>query len=65
MAQNSIRLVITPSTKEIFERCKIEFMKYNKNFDGMFLSQDFMVRRICHYYLDEDLDDNAQQHKRG
>jgi hypothetical protein len=65
MAQNSIRLVISPDTKSIFEECRKEFMEYNKSFDGLFLSQDFLLRRICRYYLDQDLDESVKDKKRG
>ena len=37
--------------KLLMEECKIEFLKHHPDFEGMTLTQDFMLTKIIEYYL--------------
>ena len=47
------RLNVRPETRAKVEECIQEFLKHNPDFEGINITQDFIVLRIAKYYLDE------------
>jgi len=37
----------------MMHECKALFLKKNPDFDGIYLTQEFMVRRVCKSYLEK------------
>jgi hypothetical protein len=54
MAKNYHHLTCSKETKKlIMEECKEEFLKYNPQFDGVLITQEFILKRIALSYLDK------------
>lgn len=52
MKRNQVHLVISPETKKlIMVDCMKEFRRNNPEFDGMKISQDFLLKWIGKVYL--------------
>jgi mannosyltransferase OCH1-like enzyme len=48
---NYEKISCRPSTKELFKRCKEEFLKHHPEFEHVFLTEDKIMYEICTYYL--------------
>jgi hypothetical protein len=46
------KISVKPDTKKLFKDCYKEFLKQHPDYEDVLLSEDFMIRRICRYYLD-------------
>lgn len=47
------RIVCSPSTRKLLEKeCRAEFLKHHPDMKGVRLSNDYILRRVCNYYLD-------------
>ena len=46
------RLSIKPKTKKMLMcECKTEFLRLHPEFSGFKITEDFILRKICEYYL--------------
>ncbi len=51
---NKVHLTCSSETKDlILNECVNEFLKHHKDFEGMNVSQGFILKRIAEYYLKE------------
>lgn len=51
---NSVHLTCSEETKNlILNDCVDEFMKHHKDFNGMVVSQGFILKKLAEYYLEE------------
>jgi len=51
MENNYVKISIKPETKNLFKKCYDEYLDVHPEFKGMFLSENFMLDKICTYYL--------------
>ena len=47
----SERLAVSTKTKQLIDECILEFKKNNPDFNNVNITQNFIVERICLYYL--------------
>ena len=48
------KLAVFPETYDlVINECKTEFLRNNPQFEGINITQEFIVRRIAKYYLDK------------
>lgn len=52
MAKNLVHMICKPATKEkIMNECREKFIKKNKQFKDIYISQEFMLEFLADFYL--------------